>query len=285
MKAVTTVKQVSCENEYSTLREILVVKPTFMRIAEVINETQKHYVESNINVHRALKQHDAFVSVLEEHNVAVRELEADPKLNEQVFTRDIGFVVGNEFFISSMNEQIRQNETNYLDAWLKQNSVPSQTELPHSIEWGSSVCDGSTIWVGNSRRTSNKAIKELQNRLPHYQVESIVVKPDILHLDCVLNILSHDTAIVYRPAFTSNGLERLEARFKHIIEVAEDEQFEMGPNVLSIGNEKVISLPQNKLLNKRMTEEGFQVITIPFSEIIKSGGSFRCCTLPLVRDV
>lgn len=68
-----------------------------------------------------------------------------------------------------------------------------------------------------------------------------------------------------------------------MISVTDEEQFQMGPNVLSIGDGKVISLPQNERLNNVLESEGYKVIRVDLSEIIKSGGSFRCCTLPLQR--
>ena len=37
-------------------------------------------------------------------------------------------------------------------------------------------------------------------------------------------------------------------------------------------------------VNKKMREFGFNVIEVDFSEIIKSGGSFRCCSMPVERD-
>jgi N-dimethylarginine dimethylaminohydrolase len=57
----------------------------------------------------------------------------------------------------------------------------------------------------------------------------------------------------------------------------------MGVNVLSLGNKKIISLPQNAEVNHQLSKRGYDVIKIDFSEIIKSGGSFRCCTLPIKR--
>ncbi|MFP3339637.1 arginine deiminase-related protein, partial [Micrococcus sp. SIMBA_131] len=90
------------------------------------------------------------------------------------------------------------------------------------------------IWVGNSGRTSQVAIQELQKRLPAFTVEPLSLREDILHLDCVFNIISEDIALVYAPAFTNEDLSKLEARFQ-LIHVTEEEQFYMGPNVLSIG--------------------------------------------------
>lgn len=68
-----------------------------------------------------------------------------------------------------------------------------------------------------------------------------------------------------------------------MIEITDDEQFQLGTNVLSIGNKTVISLPVNRHVNQELRKRGYTVIEIDLSEIIKSGGSFRCCTLPIER--
>ncbi|WP_270181074.1 dimethylarginine dimethylaminohydrolase family protein [Alkalihalobacillus sp. CinArs1] len=283
MKTITANKSVRCATEYDALNHVLVVKPSFMKITEIINETQKHYEKSNINVPLALKQHENFVSTLKENGVNVSELPTDPHLPEQVFTRDIGFTINDELFVGTMNERVRRSETNILKTWLSDRGIGFQEGLPGSIEGGDVVVDGSTIWIGVSGRTTKRAIDELQRRLPTYRIEAIQLTEDILHLDCVFNIVSKDTALVYREAFTKEGLKKISARFQSLIEVTKEEQFEMGPNVLSIGNDHIVSLPQNERLNAILRSKGFHVITVDFSEIIKSGGSFRCCTLPLVR--
>jgi len=46
----------------------------------------------------------------------------------------------------------------------------------------------------------------------------------------------------------------------------------------------VISIAENESVNNRLDELGYEVINLPFSEVIKSGGSVRCDTLPIQRD-
>ncbi|KHE69994.1 dimethylarginine dimethylaminohydrolase family protein [Halobacillus sp. BBL2006] len=283
MTGIASDNKIHCQTEYSVLKSVLVVKPSFMRITEVINETQKHYKEGNIDIPLALQQHDRFVNVLKEHGAEVTQLPAHPRLPEQVFTRDIAFAIHDQLFLASMNEEVRQEETTILRTWLRDRAISYQEGIPGSIEGGDVVIDSSTIWVGRSNRTSHQAVEELLMRLPSFKVEPLALKREILHLDCVFNIISEDFALVYPPAFTAEGLSRLKARFD-VIPVTKEEQFQMGPNVLSIGNGKVISLPQNERLNEVMQARGFHVIPVDFSEIIKSGGSFRCCTLPLLRE-
>ncbi len=102
-------------------------------------------------------------------------------------------------------------------------------------------------------------------------------------MDCVFNVVSPDVALIYPKALTEKDIDLFASRYD-LIEVSEEEQFQLGTNVLSIGNKRVISLPVNEKVNKQLSNKGFEVIEVDITEIIKSGGSFRCCTLPLLRE-
>lgn len=54
--------------------------------------------------------------------------------------------------------------------------------------------------------------------------------------------------------------------------------------VLSIAAGKVIRLPESKRTNRKLREAGLEVIEVPFKEMIKSAGSFRCCTMPIDHE-
>ncbi|WP_064092926.1 dimethylarginine dimethylaminohydrolase family protein [Rossellomorea aquimaris] len=271
-----------CRTEYGKLKKVIVVSPENMSINEVINETQKHYLKDNIDIDVAVKQHQEFVETLEENGTEVIRLEPNEELNEQVFTRDIGFSIHGHFMVSSMSTEVRRGEEEVLVNWLTSNEVP-YTRLLHSIEGGDVLVDEQNIWVGESGRTSELAIQSLRKQLPEYTVHALPLKEGILHLDCVFTIISSEWALVYPPAFSKRDLELIKKHY-NVITVSDQEQFQMGPNVLAIGDQQIISLPQNKELNDRIREKGFDVIEIDLSEIIKSGGSFRCCTLPVIRD-
>ncbi|MEI2664460.1 dimethylarginine dimethylaminohydrolase family protein [Rossellomorea sp. LJF3] len=271
-----------CTNEYGKLKKVVVVSPENMRINEIINETQKHFLKENIDIDKAVSQHKAFVEELEENGSEVIHLQPSPEFNEQVFTRDIGFTIHDQFFVASMNTDVRRGEVKTLKHWLDENEVP-HNELLHSIEGGDVLVDEDNIWIGVSGRTNQLAIQSLRNQLTPYTVHELPLREDILHLDCVFTIISSEWALVYPPAFSKEDLETIKKHY-NIITVTDEEQFQMGPNVLAIGDKKIISLTQNQALNERIRAEGFDVIELDLSEIIKSGGSFRCCTLPLIRE-
>jgi N-dimethylarginine dimethylaminohydrolase len=271
-----------CKNEFAPLKKVITAAPLYMKIEEAINETQKLYIKENIDQAKAVRQYGEFIRVLQKEGIEVNELPAKKNLPEQIFTRDIGFVIGSQLFISSMAQSIRKGEADLLKSWLKEHHI-NYRHLPSRIEGGDVVVDEDTLWIGHSKRTSPEAAATLKMELPELKINIVQLKNNILHLDCVFNIIDRDTAVIYPPAMDEASYRQVQRKYQ-LIEVTAEEQFYMGPNVLSIGNSTVISLPENNRLNHKLRENGFKVLEVDFSEIIKSGGSFRCSALPLVRE-
>ncbi|WP_208591688.1 dimethylarginine dimethylaminohydrolase family protein [Gracilibacillus suaedae] len=271
------------QNEYDRLKRVIVCPPKYMEIKNVINETQKFYEDENIDVKIAMEQHERFVQTLKQFNIEVIELMTDSKLNEQVFTRDIGFAAGDTLFTCEMGRNIRKPEIDVLQLFLDHENLPYTPLTTRSIEGGDVVVANEKVYIGRSLRTTTKAIEDLQRQLPNKEVVAVEIREDILHLDCCFNIVSDKVGLIYNDAFNERERNILHNEYD-LIEVSDDEQFTLGTNVFSIGEGKIISLPENKQVNKQLTEKGFEVVEVPFSEIIKSGGSFRCCTLPIERE-
>lgn len=274
--------KISCDNEYDRLERVLVCPPAFMKIEEAINETQKHFLDDNIDQEKAMEQHRKFIQALHEHGSDVILLPPVNKFPEQVFTRDIGFTIGDTVFISTMGTKMRSGEDVILQDWLEEMGIKHEKIESFAIEGGDVIVDGSKVWVGVSSRTTEKAIEELQSKLPDHQVMAVPFDSKFLHLDCLFNIISPTEALIYSKAFSKEMVERFAAHYS-LIEVNDGEQFTMGPNVLSLGDRTLLSLPVNKEVNKQLTLSGYNVIELDISEIIKSGGSFRCCSLPIKR--
>lgn len=283
MTAVATKKsKANCESEYAKLDQVLVCEPSYMEIKEVINHVQKKYEHQNINKRRAQQQHLDFTKVLEQNGVTVIDLGAKREFPEQVFTRDIGFVIGENIFVSKMASDIRKGEEKVLENLLQNHDLKYNKLHANKIEGGDVIVDGDIVFIGMGNRTCLEATRELQKKLPNHSIIPLSFDPKYLHLDCLFNILSSEVALIYPEAFDQATLESLEKRYQ-LVEVSSDEQFSLGTNVLSIGNNKVISQPQNTKVNQSIRSLGFEVIEVDFSEIIKSGGSFRCCSMPLKR--
>lgn len=279
---VRMMKQKGCQTEYDTLKTVLLCEPDYMKIEEAINDTQEHYKEENINVEKAKRQHEALVSTLKREQIDVHLLPARKDYPEQVFTRDIGFTIDDTIYVGALKRTIRQGEEKVLKQFLEDHEY-SYTEVEGgTIEGGDVIIDGSHIYVGDSSRTSRLTVDQLRAAHPNHEIHLIKFDEKYLHLDCVFNPLSNDTALIYPEAIDDEAVRFLEERYQ-LIEVSEEEQFTLATNVLSVGNKKVIALPLNKATNAKIKESGFEIIEVDLSEIIKSGGAFRCVTLPLYR--
>lgn len=272
-----------CMSEYDVLKRVILCQPQYMTIREVINETQEHFKKEGIHIERALEQHAEFVRILQENNVDVILLPYHKKYPEQVFTRDVGFTLGQTIFVAKMATEIRSGEENILKQWLEDEEISYYNLIEERIEGGDVVIDQNTIFVGLSNRTDEKAVEQLQRLLNNFKVIPIPFKEKYLHLDCIFNIVSPKVALIYPNALTQKEIDFFAARYD-LIEVSKEEQFQLGTNVLSIGNKRILSLPVNINVNKQLRDRGFQVIEVDITEIIKSGGSFRCCTLPILRE-
>jgi len=271
-----------CTSEYDFLKKVIVCEPRYMKIEDVINETQKHFKDDNIKITIALRQHEDFINILKKHDIEVIQLPAKPTYNEQVFTRDIGFTLGNTIFVAEMASPIRQGEENVLKSWLEDHQIPNYSLNHERIEGGDVIIDRDSIYVGMSSRTHEKSARYLQSMLTDYEIKPIRFEEKYLHLDCVFNIISPTEALIFPDVIHEEDRKMLSERYD-LITVSSEEQFTLGTNVLSIGHKKIVSLPMNKQVNTELRKRGYEVIECDISEIIKSGGSFRCCTLPILR--
>ncbi|RSD26097.1 dimethylarginine dimethylaminohydrolase family protein [Mesobacillus subterraneus] len=271
------------KNEYDVLKKVILCSPQYMTIREVINETQKHFKDEGIHIEVALEQHNEFVSTLRKNGVEVILLPYHKKYPEQVFTRDIGFTLGQTIFVAEMASEVRKGEEDVLKQWLEDEEISYYNLLGDQVEGGDVVIDQDTVYVGLSNRTNQQAADHLQALLPQFEVRAIPFKAEYLHLDCVFNVVSQDVALIYRPALTQEDIELFSSKYE-LIDVSEEEQFTLGTNVLCIGNKRIFSLPVNKGVNEQLRNKGFEVIEVDITEIIKSGGSFRCCTMPILRE-
>ncbi|WP_416147425.1 dimethylarginine dimethylaminohydrolase family protein [Salipaludibacillus sp. HK11] len=254
-----------------------------MSIHGQINETQKHYNTNEFSNKLALNQHQNLVDTLTKHDIEVIILNNQPNFPEQVFTRDIGFTIGESFFIANMAHEARRGEENILTEWLKGEGLTKFSLINDIIEGGDVIVHGYQLYVGLSQRVNQQAIGQIKELLPKYEVIAIPFSNKYLHLDCVFNIISPTEALYFQPAFNQNEIARLANQFD-LIPINTEEQFTLATNVLSLGERKILSLPINRQTNQQLLNRGYDVIEVDISEIIKSGGSFRCCTLPLLRE-
>ena len=281
--------KVNINNEYDKLKSVVVSSAEYYdpNTLALNNETIKYYaLKGNVPTKEdILKEQKEFWQVLKNYGIKLFIAESVPHAKGAMFTRDLAFVIGNNFFISSMR---KENRRPAIIGWEKiindinpQNVIKINSNL--FLEGGDVLVDGNTIFVGISERTTIESVKYLKESLGNeYEVIPLYLKPKFLHLDVVFTIINPNLALIYKDGFEKSSLELLK-KYK-MIELTEKEQFQLGTNVFVLDRKTIIVNSKHERIISEIKKHDLDVIEIDFSETAKDGGAFRCTTCPLERE-
>jgi len=246
---------------------------------------------------------DGFRKVLEKYGVKVFRPEVMSGVN-QIFARDIGFVIEDRFIKSNILPD-REEELVSIEYIIKQID-PKKVVTPPAevhIEGGDVMPWNGYIFVGTytgkdykdyiTARTNKAAIQFLQDLFPEKKVvkfelrkSNTEARENALHLDCCFQPLGKGKAIIHKNGFlVEEEYQFLVDLFgrENIFEITKQEMYDMNSNVFSI-DENVVVIERNfTRLREWLLQNGFTVEAIPYAEIAKQEGLLRCSTLPLIR--
>ena len=250
-----------------------------------------------------VKEMTAFEQILKKHGVKVYRPDLLENVN-QIFTRDIGFVIDNTFIKANILPD-REAEFQAIENILSQfdqNKILQPPDEVH-VEGGDVMPWNDYIFVGTYRfpdypdyitaRTNAAAVEFLKNLFPRKKVVAFDLKKsntnpyeNALHLDCVFQPVGKGKAIIHKEGF----LDEKQYQFlvdlfgkENLFHINKEEMYDMYANVFSISPEVIVSEKHNKRLNNWLRQEGFTVEEVPYREIAKQEGLLRCSTLPLQR--
>ena len=250
-----------------------------------------------------INEMNAVKSVLLNYGVEVFQPNNIEGLN-QIFSRDIGFVIGNKFIVSNIIDN-RKEEVSAIDTLIENIRAEDIIPIPNNarVEGGDVMLCDDFIFVGYSEeadfhkyqvaRTNRSAVDFLQYSFPYKKVKGFELKKsddnpkdNALHLDCCFQPVGQHYAIMYKEGFKNQSdIDFLINHFGevNIIFISRDEMYHMNTNIFSISPQVVISEKGFERLNKELRNKGITVEEVPYAEIAKMEGLLRCSTLPLRR--
>jgi len=247
---------------------------------------------------------NAFERVLKKYDVKVYRPELLKEVN-QIFTRDIGFVINQTFIIANILPE-RENEIEAIQFIIKQINPLSVIRPPEEvhIEGGDVILWNDYIFIGTYKgndysqiktaRTNLHGVEFIKKTFPNKIVKefnltksTLEARDNALHLDCCFQPLGMDKGIIYEGGFLDKEdyiyLVSLFGK-ENLFHITRDEMYNMNSNVFSISPKVVVSEKNFFRLNNWLRKSGFIVEEIPYSEISKQEGLLRCSTLPLERE-
>jgi len=243
-------------------------------------------------------------SVLLKYDVKVHRPKVIKDYN-QIFSRDIGFVIDDTFVISNILLE-RSREITAIDKILGLISKDKILSLPKNchVEGGDVIIHNDYIFVGTyngvdysnikTARTNSEAIKFLKEKFPEKKIISFdLIKSDIdarknaLHLDCCLQPVGNGKLVACPEAFQKRDQYSWLINYfgkENILEISLLEMSKMYCNFFSIAKNIVVSEKSFTKVNNWLRNFNIIVEEINYKEISKQGGLLRCSTLPLIRE-
>ena len=250
-----------------------------------------------------LNEVDDFHEKLVKHNVDVVRPQNISDCN-QIFARDLGFVISNMFFMSNIvpnrEEEIEgiQSIITKFDA-----GVIKLPDFMH-IEGGDVIIHNDKIFIGTysdkdyssliTARTNNESIEYLKKMINEFEIIPIDIKKsntniyeNTLHLDCCFQTISKNNAIICPDGFKNiddiNLIIKIFGK-ENIFKATLQEYSELTSNVLVVSPDVIISHSKFNRLNKWLRDKGILVEEVDYTNVSKMSGLFRCSTLPLNRE-
>jgi len=250
-----------------------------------------------------VKEMTGFAEVLKKYDVKIYRPEVIRDCN-QVFARDIGFVVEDKFVIPQILWH-RRREIDGIEYIIEKIRHENLLVVPDGvrIEGGDVMPWHDHIFVGYSghpefdefvvSRTNEEGVEFLRKAFPDKEVRAFELKKsdtdameNALHLDCCFQPIGTDMAIIYPGGFKHReDYEYLVDFFgaDKVIEITKQEMYDMNSNIFSISPDVIVSEVGFDRLNGILREKGFTVEAVKYAETAKMEGLLRCSTLPLVR--
>jgi len=251
-----------------------------------------------------IREMEAFNQVFEKYEVKVYRPEIIEDYN-QIFTRDIGFVIDNKFIKANILPD-RDRELaaiNYVLDQINPSDIISAPEEIH-FEGGDVMLWNDHIFIGSYKRpdysnyitarTNELGVEFIRDLFPNKTLKSFdLVKSKVeprdnaLHLDCCFQPVGVDKAIIYKGGFYD------EKEYQYLVDlfgeanlfhITREEMYHMNSNIFSIAPDVVVSERNFTRLNDWLRNQNITVEEIPYAEIAKQEGLLRCSTLPLIRD-
>jgi len=240
-----------------------------------------------------LREHDAFVALLDGLGVEVVVATAPMGMVDACFAYDPVFVTGAGAIQLQMTKPARRDEPAFLAAEVERAGVPVVARLS-----GAATADGGdmfwldedTLVVGRGYRTNRAAHEQLTEILGR---EGVTVEradlphhlgaAHVMHLMSVVSPVAPDLAVVFEPLAPVPLLELLADRGYRTVAADPDELDDQGCNVLAVRPGVVVMTDTAPGTRAALDAAGVEVHTYTAAEVNKGDGGPTCLTRPLLR--
>ncbi|HET6354936.1 dimethylargininase [Streptomyces sp.] len=213
----------------------------------------------------------------------VELLEPQEELPDMVYAANGATVIDGRVLGARFAHAEREPEAGAHLDWFRANGFARIHEPVHINEGeGDFAVTASYLLAGRGFRSSPLSHAEAQEFFGRPVIGLDLVDPRYYHLDTALCVLDDagDEIMYYPDAFSAGSRSVLARLFPDALIADEQAAAEFGLNAVSDGRH--VLLPQSAVgLFDPLRDRGFEPIGMDLSELLKGGGSVKCCTQEL----
>ena len=211
----------------------------------------------------------------------VELIDPEPGLPDMVFAANGGLVVEGHALGARFTHAERRAEGPAYLRRLGSLDLKSVTEPVHVNEGeGDFLVVGDLVLAGTGFRTDPGAHIEVQELFGVPVISLQLVDPRFYHLDTALAVLGDSEVAYYPEAFSPGSRAVLQRLFPEAILATEADAVVLGLNAVSDGLNVVLPSVATDLA-AQLRERGWNPVGVDLSELLKAGGSVKCCTLEI----
>lgn len=202
----------------------------------------------------------------------------EPGLPDMVYAANGGLIAGDTAVLARFKFAERAAESIAYKAWMQDRGYHVVSTRHVNEGQGDLLLVGEMVLAGYGFRTDARAHAEIAEvlRMPVISLE--LVDPRFYHLDTALAVLDERTIAYYPPAFSVAAKRQLRALFPDAIIAGSADAYVLGLNAVSDGLH-VVHPSAATGFTAQLRDAGFLPIGVDLSELLKGGGSVKCCTL------
>ena len=280
-------------SEYGVLRDVLLGPvETFgqmdnSQFSSVVRDSERHGLKWNKQ--EAVRQYREMVEVYEQAGVTVHTLPADEALPYGIYARDSSFMTPFGAVICQLANPRRRGE--YSDAlrfYLSNNIPIFDMVSAGNFEGGdfNLIAPGCVLIGYTGLRCEEVSAHQIGGWMEKegWEVKYAPIDEFYVHIDIMVCMLAENCAAVCLDTIDDDVLNWLKSKKIEIVPVSFKDTMALGCNVMSLGNERILSTAASTDLNGKLKALGFEVFAPDMSMITMCGGGVHCMAQPLKRD-
>jgi N-dimethylarginine dimethylaminohydrolase len=258
------------------LRRYAMTAPTFFTVEYAINPWMD--TSTPVDTDLAVRQWENLLATYHALGHTVEMVQPVAGLPDMVYAANGGLIVDDKAVVARFAYPQRAGEAAAYAEWMSSRGFePNYTRHTNEGQ-GDLLVVGSMILAGHGFRTDRRAHDEVAHIIGLPVVSLELVDPRFYHLDTALAVLDDTTIAYYSPAFSDDARARLRELFPDAIEVSTADAYVLGLNVVSDGRHVVLPAAASGFA-EQLADIGFEPVAVDLSELLKGGGSVKCCTL------